>query len=272
VGARRTKAVREGIAGRGRSADRHFVTALARGLTVLSCFRAGDTLLTNGAIATRCKLPKSTVSRLTYTLTETGYLDYVADRAMYRLGSAALEIGTALLARLNVRQLARPVMQELADYSHGVVALGVRVHLGIIYVETCRSQEALTLSLDVGSRVPLVSSAIGRAYYATAGDEERRQIEKELRAEGATKWAAARSTLDKAVAEYARLGCCTSFAQWQPDVNGIAVGVIAVGAGPTMAVNVGGPAFKLTPDFLLDRVRPRLIEVARKIEIALRQD
>ena len=44
--------------------DRHFVTALARGLDVLACFRSGDAMLGNGELAQRCDLPKSTISRL----------------------------------------------------------------------------------------------------------------------------------------------------------------------------------------------------------------
>ena len=51
-------------------ADRHFVTALARGLELLACFRHGDRMLGNQEFARRCGLAKSTVSRLTHTLTE----------------------------------------------------------------------------------------------------------------------------------------------------------------------------------------------------------
>ena len=40
--------------------DRHFVTALARGLEVLACFRSGDKSLSNQELALRCRLPKST--------------------------------------------------------------------------------------------------------------------------------------------------------------------------------------------------------------------
>lgn len=266
MSARRSKVLREKSA----AGDRHFVTALARGLTVLSCFRANDIMLSNGAIAERCKLPKSTVSRLTYTLTETGYLEYVADRAMYRLGTAALAIGTAVLSRMNARQLARPLMQELANFADAVVALGMRVGLGMIYIEVCRSQSALTLSLDVGSRLPFAGSAMGRAYFVAATEEERKRILHELRTTERAGWATARAALDDGAEEYARLGCCTSFGLWQPDVHGIAVGVRNEG-GPTLALNVGGPSFKLPRAFLLDKVRPRLIEVGRKIEIALRQ-
>ena len=81
--------------------DRHFVTALARGLDVLSAFRSRDRMLGNQELARRCGLPKSTISRLTYTLTKHGYLETVHDSsgaAGYRLGSAVLALGSAMLA------------------------------------------------------------------------------------------------------------------------------------------------------------------------------
>ncbi len=62
-------------------ADRHFVTALARGLELLACFRHGDRMLGNQDLARRCGLPKSTVSRLTNTLTKLGYLVFVEESA-----------------------------------------------------------------------------------------------------------------------------------------------------------------------------------------------
>jgi len=74
--------------------DRHFVTALSRGLDVLSCFRSGSRLLGNQDISERCRLPKSTVSRLTYTLTKLGYLHYVKESGKYRLGTATLALGS----------------------------------------------------------------------------------------------------------------------------------------------------------------------------------
>jgi len=252
--------------------DRLFVTALARGLDVLACFRAGDSMLSNGEIASRCRLPKSTVSRLTYTLTRMGYLQYVEDRAMYRLGSAALAVGTAMLSRMNIRQVARPMMQELADFSQGVVALGVRVQLGIIYVETCRSQAALTLSLDVGSRVPLATTAIGRAYLAVIPDQERKHLMRALKVAEGSAWAETRARIEAALAEYRRVGCCSSFGDWQPDVNGIAVGVRAGFGLPPMAINCGGAAFNLGPERLLEEVRPRMIALVRRLEASLGQD
>ncbi|WP_372660550.1 IclR family transcriptional regulator, partial [Hydrogenophaga sp.] len=110
------------------------MTALARGLEVLSCFRTGESTLSNQELAQRCKLPKSTVTRLTMTLTKLGYLIHVEESGRYRLGTACLALGSAMLTRLDVRKIARPMMQELADYSNSTVSLGVRDKLSLIYV------------------------------------------------------------------------------------------------------------------------------------------
>ena len=92
-------------------ADRHFVNALGRGLEVLACFRHGDRMLGNQDLARACGLPKSTVSRLTNTLTKLGYLVYVEDSAKYSLGIATLSLGSAMLARMDMRQVARPLQR-----------------------------------------------------------------------------------------------------------------------------------------------------------------
>ena len=113
---------------RGTAEDRHFVGALARGLEVLACFRKGEALLGNQDIAARCKLPKSTVSRLTYTLTRLGYLHYVEAVAKYRLGTAVLALGTSMLARLDVRNVARPQMQDLAAFARASIGLSL-IHI-----------------------------------------------------------------------------------------------------------------------------------------------
>lgn len=249
--------------------DRHFVTALARGLEVLDCFRSSDKVLGNQEIARRCKLPKSTVSRLTHTLTRLGYLMYVEESAKYRLGNATLALGTAMLARLDVRQLARPLMEELADFATAAVALGSRDRLSMIYVEIARSSAALTVALDVGSRIPVATTAMGRAYLALAGERERNDLMDRVRELDEVAWPGIRRGIEQALNDYRELGCATSFGEWQKDVNSIGVAFQPGGGRLPMAINCGGPAYTLSREFLLEEARPRLIAVARQLEASL---
>ena len=250
-------------------ADRHFVTALARGLEVLSAFRSRDRMLGNQELARRCGLPKSTISRLTYTLTKQGYLEHADDghgNGGYRLGSAVLALGSTMLARMDVRQLARPLMQELADRTQAMVSLGMRDRLSMIYVENCRSESALTLSLDVGSRIPVATTAMGRAYLARCSETQRAALMDRIRDRDPKGWPQVRDGIERALAEYRELGVCTSFGQWQKDVNAIAIAFHAPGGRSLMAINCGGPGFSLSPDYLLQQVRPQMVTLAHRLE------
>ena len=189
---------------------------------MLACFRSGDKALGNQEIAQRCKLPKSTVSRLTSTLTKLGYLIQVEESGKYRLGTATLSLGSAMLARLDVRQIARPMMQELADATRSMVSLGTRDRLSMIYVENCRSSAALTLSLDVGSRIPVATSAIGRAWLAAIPERERQDFMERVQELDEVAWPDIRDGIERAMDDYRTLGVTCSFGDWQKDVNGIA--------------------------------------------------
>jgi DNA-binding IclR family transcriptional regulator len=249
--------------------DRHFVTALARGLQVLACFRSGDTQLGNQELAALCALPKSTVSRLTGTLVRLGYLIQVPDSGRYRLGIATLALGSAMLSRLDLRQLARPLMQDLAAFSGASVSLGARDRFSMIYVEHARGPGALTLSMDVGARIPLATSAIGRAHLAALGDDERQAVLAELKAHDKAAWPQLKAGIDRALADHARLGITCSFGDWQKDVNGIACALHPGGGLPPMAISVGGPASSLGRERLLKDIRPRLLDMARRLEASL---
>jgi len=248
--------------------DRHFVSALARGLEVLSVFRPQDRVLGNQELARRARLPKSTVSRLTYTLTKLGYLEPAKDPSGtmgYRLGSRVLALGSNLLQRLDIRALARPHMQQLADQTLTMVALGTPERRSMIYIETCRSEPIMTLRLNVGSRIPMATTAMGRAYLAICSESERRALMQRFRESHPQQWPVVEQGIAEALASYHDLGCCTSFTEWQGHVNAIAV-AFRVPGQPALAISCGGPAYNLAPDYLLGEVRPRMLEAVQRIE------
>ena len=143
--------------------DRKFVTSLARGLEVLRAFTPSEGTLGNRDIAQRTGLPKPTVSRLTYTLTKLGYLTHIERIGKYQLAAGALAIGYSTLSNMRIRQIARPYMEELARFANASVALGTRDRLNVIYVEYCRGPSSVLQRVDLGSRLPLATTAMGRA-------------------------------------------------------------------------------------------------------------
>ncbi|MBB94471.1 MAG: IclR family transcriptional regulator [Rhodobacteraceae bacterium] len=246
--------------------DRQFVTALDRGLDVLRAFRPDDLAgLSNRELSERTGMPNSTLSRLTYTLLQSGYLIYDRATGRYRMGVPVLSLGYACLSGQPLRAAAQGYMQQLADAcGEGVqVALGGRIDHTMIYLASARSRSVISLQLDVGSRISLARSAMGRAYIAGSPVEERQSILADIHAHFPEDEAARRAeAIRRSIEDVGAQGYCTSFGEWMPGVNAIAVPFrSARAATPALAFALGGPATHVSPEHLVEQCAPRLLDL-----------
>lgn len=242
-----------------------FVTALARGLHVLGSYRQGDGALGNQQIAERTGLPKPTVSRLTYTLSRLGYLSYQPEVGKYRLGAAVMSLGFTCLGTKGIRDLARPLLQALADETGTSVALGTRDNLNMVYVECCRADSTATLALDVGSHIKLATSAMGRALLAGMSAADRQPLLDQIAAREGDHWPTIRAGIESALEDYARLGFTLSAGDWKQEVNAAGVPLLLGGDHLSYALNCGAPAYMLPRDHLIEVIGPRLKALAEGI-------
>src|SRR6266851_352560 len=248
--------------------DRSFVVAPSRGLDVLRAFHPIDGLLGNQEIAARTNLPKPTVSRLTYTLTKLGYRTPVPRFEKYQLAPSAMALGYGALANLGVRHLSEPFREEVMRETGGAVAVGGRDRTSMIYFGQSRGM-TLGVQLDVGSRIPIATTAMGRAYIWALPSEERAALLRELREHYGSRWPKMRDGIERAGETVEQLGFTASAGEWQNDVHAVGVALkLNDGTGP-YAFNCGAPAFRFTEDRLRNDIGPRLVAMVRNIEAAL---
>jgi DNA-binding IclR family transcriptional regulator len=157
--------------------DRKFANTLARGLSVLRAFRASDDGLTHSQLAERTNLPKPTVSRLTYTLCELGYLAHGARNDRFRLGPAAVALGSVATLSISFVDLASDAMQQLADETGTLALIAVRDGDRMLLAKTWRPRGAATIWLEPGHRIPMFGSSSGQAVLATMGDDRFASLE-----------------------------------------------------------------------------------------------
>lgn len=243
------------------------MTALARGLDVLRAFGPGEALA-NGEIAARTALPRPTISRLTYTLTRLGYLIQDREAETYRPGNAVLSLGYTAVTGTDFRALARPHMQKIADLTRSACALGQCHALEMLYVENCRGRSApFTLGLEVGSRIPLATTAMGRAYLAGLAPAARKTVLKDLARQQGAGWKTVMKQLEKALDFYDRSGFALSVAEWSPEINAVAVPITFPGTNDVMSLNCGGAASLLPEARLRNEIGPLLLNVKRQLEM-----
>ena len=243
------------------------MTALARGLEILRCFGPGDRDLGNQEIARRTGLPKPTVSRLTHTLRELGYLRH-APGGGYRLGAAVLSLGYSMVAQMDVRRVARPLMQALAEHTGVSVNLGIRDRLGMIYLDTYRSAATFTIQLEAGSRIPLAVTSMGRAYLCGLAEPDRRALLDELRRGEGAEWPRVKRGIEGALRDYSARGFCTSLGDWRKEIHAIAAPLVTDDGEP-IVFSCSGAAFQLPRERLEDEIGPRLLNLVGNVRSAM---
>ncbi|NSX16279.1 helix-turn-helix domain-containing protein [Cupriavidus taiwanensis] len=196
--------------------------SLERGVAVLRAFRAGSSVLGNSEIAERTGLSRSTVSRLTQSLVETGMLEYMPKSRTYRLGVPVLCMAHAMRDSEQVLKAAAPLMVEVAMRHRINVGLAVAEADEMVYLESFRYNRRQSLRTVVsGQRIPMALTSLGRAHLATLPPEvfsvTMRALADKNRGRG---WSELRREIDAAVASVHATGYCV--ASWQPQVVAMA--------------------------------------------------
>jgi len=245
--------------------DLDFVTALARGLSILTCFKAGESELGNGQIARRSGLAPATVARLTHTLTQLGYLRSDAHRRKYALSANVLSISYPFLTSFPVRELARIHIKRLADEMGGAVCLGVLEGLQAVYIEVACSTGWLEPS-DIGTRRPLLNSAVGRALFASMEVSQQESVLNRLTIAEPSEASELRKNAHLARDDFDKYGMCrTAGPRW----SAIAMPVFGVGERQ-IAISLGVPAGAFDDEQLLKRAGTCLAATTTHIAIAHR--
>lgn len=247
---------------------RKFVEALARGMEVLNCFHPSDHYLGNQEIAKRTRLPKSTVSRLTFTLAEIGYLAFSPANNKYCLGNAVISLGYAKLAQMDIRRISRPLMQALAEHTQASVNLGIRDQLNMIYIDTYRSTSTFAVQLDVGSQIPIATTSMGRAILCAMPENERSELLEQIRTSDENNWPAVKENFEKALIDYKEFGFCTSLGNWRTEVHAVAVPLL-LADGTIMGFSCSGASFQLSRQLIENDIGPRLINLVGNVRTAL---
>ncbi|WP_408331495.1 IclR family transcriptional regulator [Paraburkholderia agricolaris] len=243
-----------------------FATTLAHGLALLNCFKVGDAILSNKDFAGRTGLSKATVSRLTYTLAVLGFLRYDNSARKYRLGSAAVSVGYPFLQGLRIRELARPLMRELADVARGSVSLGIRDRSHMVYVETARGHESPAFRPDTGASLPILASAMGRAWLGRAEPAQRALALEQVRTRDPAQWDAYHAGLKGALRTFGKCGLALGEGDFEPEIHAVAVPLRESIDSETFVFNCGVPRVQLTGRMLVDEIAPRLAAMVETVE------
>jgi IclR family transcriptional regulator, pca regulon regulatory protein len=250
--------------------SRYNIEALARGLDILELFSPQSTSLSLTDVVSLLKLNKSTVFRLLSTLETMGYLERDPQTRRYRPSLKVLHLGYTVINSLEVRQVARPYLENLSREVEETVSLCLLDGNHVIYVDRVRNKSIVGVLLKIGSRIPAHSATVGKVLLADLASEEL-----DIFLNSAELTQCTPRTISKREALVAELMKVRKKGYAICDGE-LAVGLRAAGAPiynhqqkAVAAVNVSGSSTTITLNHLKKVIVPAVVRTAAQISFAL---
>jgi IclR family pca regulon transcriptional regulator len=260
------------MAGRGVGPD--FVEALARGLSVLSCFDARHPRMTLTEIAAASGLARPTARRLLLTLAELGYVR--AEGGSFALTPRVLGLGMAYVSALGLWDIARPHMENLVASTRESSSMSQLDGSDIVYVARVAVPKIITLRVSIGTKFPAVRTSQGKVLLAALDDTALRGILAMPSDAGLPPYAHDRSMADirDELRTVRARGWALADEELAPGIRSVAAPVRDGDGAVRAALNVTVHAAETTVQTLVTEHLPKLLRTAGDIsaEWALWQD
>lgn len=143
-----------------------------RTLSILEAVAHSKNGMTNSDINRRLKIPKSSASYILRVLENRGYLMRDSDTGKYRLGLKLMSLSRDMLTHIDVREIAKPEMENLVNRLKLSVHLAVLDNGRAVYVEKVEAEGFVRMDIWVGHRLPIHTTAIGKVLVSQMTENE----------------------------------------------------------------------------------------------------
>jgi DNA-binding IclR family transcriptional regulator len=261
MGRRSERLSRQGMLAGDLAGESDVIQVVSRAFDVLRCFEGHEARLGNLEISNRCGLPRSTVSRLTHTLTRMGQLVYLPRDQKYRIGPSAVAMSTAMMKGLQLRNLIRLRLQDVAEQLPGTVGFVIPDRFHLVYLEYARAANALGLHESTGSRIAIGTTAAGHAYAAALAPEVGDALLGEMEREMPSAAKALRPRIENDRSFLKENGYVVACGLWSPHINGLAVPLWSPQYQTVVVVTIGLLSAMFDEKRLHREVAPLMIEL-----------
>jgi IclR family KDG regulon transcriptional repressor len=139
---------------------------------ILDLVARRDKRLTISDLSRELGISKSTVHGITQALESIGAIARDHKTKRYTLGMTLLELAHAVYARIDLKDVARPMLEDLMRLTRQTVFLGIRSGDRVSIIDIVESTQDLKITAHIGARLPLLVGATGKIFMATLADQD----------------------------------------------------------------------------------------------------
>jgi DNA-binding IclR family transcriptional regulator len=244
----------------GRTPPAYPITSVNNALKLLLTFRDKQQLALSDASA-YLGVAHSTAHRLLAMLAYHDFVRQERGQRVYVAGPALIEIGLAAVRQMDLRSIARPVLESLAAQTGETVHLSKLNGANVLYLDGIESTKAVRVTTRTGNVLPAHCTASGKALLADLTPEELRDIYPARRPLVATtgRSITRRTDLERELEAVRERGFATNDEESEEGVASMAVAVHNARRLVIASLSVSVPVHRLT-----DRTREGAVDALRK--------
>src|SRR3989449_4294152 len=245
------------------------VRSVERAISILDLLAQGG-WRTGAEVARELRVHRSTALRLLGTLERHALVERDPRTAKYRLGRRLPQLASVVTGELDLRSVARPVCEGLAEATGETVTLDVLEGDEIVPIEQSTGSTAFVSVNWLGRRTPVHCTASGKIILAFAAEPVRQRLLSRPLLPLTPRSITDAAELEKQLAAAREGGFARTFEELEVGLDAIAAPVYSAGGQVVAALDVSGPAHRLQasggPD-LVGLTRDAAADLSRRLGV-----
>jgi DNA-binding IclR family transcriptional regulator len=248
------------------SRDTRIIQSLDKGLYLLEIIEQETYPVSLNTLWTRLGWDKATIHRMCTTLERRGYLHRDPVTKAYSLGLKIFGLYQSIMNNIDVQKTARPHLESIERETGESTHLGFIFEKSVVFVDKVMGRDLSPVNVQIGGREPLHCTALGKAFLAFIGTEERAaHIEEPLR-KYTPSTIDSLAALNRDLQETKARGYALDNEEYVQGVRCVAAPILNRETKPVAMIGISVPAARL-PDELAAKygifIKERALEVSR---------
>jgi IclR family pca regulon transcriptional regulator len=247
--------------------DRDYVASLARGLDVICAFTRVTPRMTLSEVAKSVGMSRATTRRLLLTLVHEGYAEQSG--RIFSLRPKVLQLGYSALSSVGILDIVQPIMNELTQRTRESIFTAVLTGDDVTYLARSTPDRVMSVSINIGNRLPAYASSTGRVLLAGESDEAlERYLDRVELPKHTPSTVSSKSKLREAILETRGRGYSLVDEELEIGVRSLSVPIRDARQHVVAALNACCPAIRFTAKDMEQQLVPELLKAASRINQA----